>query len=114
MAFRKVPIEFASIYGNSFPAAADAADELVRTKLEVVVPVGCLVPVLFLGGCALAILFFALGLLKQTDAYKTALACAQENPAVIQAIGSPISQTGIDPGLSARRIRQFCPQVSPK
>jgi len=44
---------------------------------------------------ALAIFFFAIGLLKQTDAYKTALARAQENPAVIEAIGSPISQTGI-------------------
>jgi hypothetical protein len=31
-----------------------------------VVPVGCLVPVFFLGGCALAIFFFAMGVLKQT------------------------------------------------
>ena len=61
-------------------------------------PVGCLVPVLFLGGCALAIFFFAMGVLKQTDAYKTALARAQANPAVIEAIGSPISQTGIVSG----------------
>ena len=52
-------------------------------------------PILFLVGCVLAIFFFAIGLLKQTDAYKTALARAQENPAVIEAIGSPISQTGI-------------------
>jgi len=58
------------------------------------------VPVLFLGGCALAIFFFTMGVLKQTDAYKTALARAQENPAVIEAIGSPISQTGIVSGKS--------------
>jgi hypothetical protein len=64
------------------------------------VPVGCLVPVLFLVGCALAIFFFAMGVLKQTDAYKTALARAQANPAVIEAIGSPISQTGIISGNS--------------
>ena len=63
-----------------------------------VVPLGCLVPVLFLGGCALTIFFFAMGVLKQTDAYKTALARAQANPAVIEAIGSPILQTGIVPG----------------
>ena len=63
-------------------------------------PVGCLLPVLFLGGCALAIFFFAMGVLKQTDGYKTALARAQENPAVIEAIGSPISQTGIVSGNS--------------
>ena len=54
----------------------------------------------FLGGCALAIFFFAMGVLKQTDVYKTALARAQENPAVIEAIGSPISQTGIISGKS--------------
>ena len=44
--------------------------------------------------------FFAMGVLKQTDAYKTALARAQENPAVIEAIGTPISQTGIVAGKS--------------
>lgn len=65
-----------------------------------VVPAGCLVPMLFLGGCALAVFFFAMGVLKQTDAYETALARAQENPAVIEAIGSPISQTGIFSGNS--------------
>ncbi|HET7228317.1 MAG TPA: cytochrome c oxidase assembly factor Coa1 family protein [Chthoniobacterales bacterium] len=65
-----------------------------------VVPVGCLVPMLFLGGCALAIFFFAMGVLKQTDGYDTALARAQENRAVIEAIGSPISQTGIVSGNS--------------
>ena len=63
-------------------------------------PVGCLVPLLFFGGCALAIFFFTMGVLKQTDAYKTALARAQENPAVIEAIGSPISQIGIVSGNS--------------
>ena len=65
-----------------------------------VLPVGCLVPMLFLVGCALAIFFFAMAVLKQTDAYKMALARAQENPAVIEAIGSPISQTGIVSGKS--------------
>jgi hypothetical protein len=45
----------------------------------------------FLGGSALAIFFFAMGVPKQTDAYKTALARGQANPAVLEAIGSPIS-----------------------
>ena len=63
-------------------------------------PVGCLVPVLFIGGCVLAVLFFAMGVMKQSDAYKTALAHAQTNPAVIEAIGSPISQPGIVSGKS--------------
>jgi len=64
------------------------------------VPVGCLLPLLFLGGCAIAIFFFATGVMKQSDVYKTALARAQTNPAVIEAIGSPISQTGIVSGSS--------------
>jgi hypothetical protein len=41
-----------------------------------------------------------MGVLKQSDAYKMALARAQANPAVIEAIGSPISQTGIVAGSS--------------
>ena len=61
---------------------------------------GCLLPVLVLGGCALTIVFFAMGMLKQSDAYKTALARAQANPAVIEAIGAPISQTGTVSGNS--------------
>src|SRR5438128_322915 len=65
-----------------------------------IVPVGCLLPVLFAGGCALAIFFFVTGIMKQSDAYKIALARAQANPAVIEAIGSPISQTGIVSGNS--------------
>ena len=65
-----------------------------------VVPVGCLLPVLFIGGCVLAALFFATGVMKQSDAYKMALARAQTNPAVIEAIGSPISQTAIVSGNS--------------
>jgi hypothetical protein len=36
--------------------------------------------------------------MKQSDAYKIALARAQTNSAVIEAIGSPISQTGIVSG----------------
>src|SRR4030095_13360152 len=64
------------------------------------VPVGCLLPVLFVGGCALAIFFFAPGVMKQSDAYKMALARAKTNPAMIEALGSPISQTGIVSGNS--------------
>ena len=44
------------------------------------------------------VFFFATGLMKQSDAYKIALARAQANPAAIEAIGSPISQTGIVSG----------------
>ena len=63
-------------------------------------PVGCLLPVLFVGGCGLVVFWFATGIMKQSEAYKIALARAQANPAVIEAIGSPISQTGIVSGNS--------------
>jgi hypothetical protein len=46
------------------------------------------------------VFLFATGIIKQSDAYKIALARAQANPAVIEAIGSPISQTGIVSGNS--------------
>ena len=64
-------------------------------------PIGCLLPVLFVGGCGLVVFWFATGIMKQSDAYKIALARAQANPAVIEAIGSPISQTGIVSGNSS-------------
>jgi hypothetical protein len=91
---------FRLTYGTNSPAAARAAAELVRTKLEWVVPLGCLLPVLFAGGCGLLAFLLATGIMKQSDAYKIALARAQANPAVIEAIGSPISQTGIVSGNS--------------
>ena len=65
-----------------------------------VVPIGCLVPVLCIAGFVLAIFYFVMGVVKESDAYKKALARAQENSAVIEAIGSPISQTGIVSGNS--------------
>ena len=46
------------------------------------------------------VFLFATGIMKQSDAYKIALARAQANPGVIEAIGSPISQTGIVSGNS--------------
>ena len=63
-------------------------------------PIGCLVPVLCIAGFVLAIFYFVMGVVKESDAYKKALARTQENPAVIEAIGSPISQTGIVSGNS--------------
>jgi len=65
-----------------------------------VVPIGCLVPVLCIAGFVLAIFYFVMGVVKESDAYKTALARAQANRAVVEAIGSPISQTGIVSGNS--------------
>jgi hypothetical protein len=46
------------------------------------------------------VFFFATGIMKQSDACKIALARVQANSAVIEAIGSPIVQTGIVSGNS--------------
>ncbi len=43
---------------------------------------------------------FCNGIMKQSDAYKIALARAQASPVVIDAIGPPIVQTGIVSGNS--------------
>ena len=51
---------------------------------------------LFVGGCALMVFFFATGIIKQSDAYKIAHARAQMNPAVIEAIGEVTSKTLTD------------------
>src|SRR5438477_12212722 len=59
-----------------------------------VVPLGCLLPVLFVGGCGLLAFLFATGIMKQSDAYNIALARAQANPAAMEAIGSQIPQAG--------------------
>jgi hypothetical protein len=59
------------------------------------VPVGCLLPILCIAGFALAVFYFVVDVMKESDAYKMALVRAQTNPALVQAIGSPISQTGI-------------------
>ena len=87
-------------YGNRCLAAADAADELVRTKLEM----GCAGRLscadAFFGRLRTCDFFLRHGRVEADDAYKTALGRAQENPAVIEAIGSPISQTGIVSGNS--------------
>jgi len=55
------------------------------------VPGGCLI-ILLVGVAFVAAAFFlALGMMKQSDAYKIAVDRAQQNQSVIDALGSPIS-----------------------
>ncbi len=56
-----------------------------------VVPVGCLLPLLVVGGCIASIFMVATTAMKSSDVYKDALVKAQENPAVVEALGSPIT-----------------------
>ncbi|HJW08556.1 MAG TPA: cytochrome c oxidase assembly factor Coa1 family protein [Holophagaceae bacterium] len=56
------------------------------------VPVGCLSLFVILGGFVVLIMSFAFGMMKQSDAYKLALARAKASPAVTEALGSPIHE----------------------
>src|SRR4051794_33678843 len=56
-----------------------------------VVPVGCLLPLLSCGGGIIAIFFGVTGIIKSSEPYKHALALAQSNPAVVAALGTPIT-----------------------
>jgi hypothetical protein len=77
-----------------------AAAELVRTKLEMGRTARLSFARAFRGWMRPPGILVATGIMKQSDAYKIALARAQSNPTVIEAIGSPISQTGIVSGNS--------------
>ena len=56
-----------------------------------VIPVGCLLPLLVCGGGITAIFFGVTALIKSSEPYKHALAQAQSNPAVVAALGTPIT-----------------------
>ena len=56
-----------------------------------VVPVGCLVPLLLVGGCIASIFMVATTAMKSSDVYKDALLQAQSNSEVVEALGSPIT-----------------------
>ena len=56
------------------------------------VPTGCLTILVLIAAFIAAIFFFVFGILKSSDVYKTALATAKRNPAVIEALGEPIKE----------------------
>jgi len=57
------------------------------------VPTGCCLTPLVLGGCAVAFLVLVVfGALKQSDAYKLAVARAKSDPRVTAALGTPIGE----------------------
>jgi hypothetical protein len=55
-----------------------------------VVAIGCLTPLLLLGGCVAGLVFVVFAAIKNTDVYTDALAKAQSNPEVRQRLGEPI------------------------
>ena len=55
-----------------------------------VVPVGCLTPLLLVGGCVAGIVFFVFSAIKGTDLYEDAVVRAQNDPRVVEALGGPV------------------------
>src|SRR5436305_8657544 len=56
------------------------------------VPVGCLSVTIFFVAFVASIIFIVFSAVKSTDVYKDALARAKADPAVIEALGSPIKE----------------------
>src|SRR5205807_9408588 len=56
------------------------------------VPTGCLTIIVLFACFTLSIVLIVFGALKSTDIYKDAVAKAKANPAVIEALGSPIKE----------------------
>src|SRR4051812_40859658 len=54
------------------------------------IPTGCLTIIVAGVAFVCAIVFIVFGAMKSTDVYKTALARAQSDPAVVEALGTPI------------------------
>jgi Cytochrome oxidase complex assembly protein 1 len=56
------------------------------------VPTGCLTLLILFAAFAAAISLVVFGAMKSTDVYKGAVARAKANPAVVEALGSPIQE----------------------
>ena len=55
-----------------------------------VVPLGCLTPIVLIGGCFAGIVFFAFSAIRATDLYSDSVRRAQNDPRVIEALGPPV------------------------
>jgi Cytochrome oxidase complex assembly protein 1 len=56
------------------------------------VPTGCLTIIVLFACFSLSIVLIVFGVLKSTDIYKDTVAKARANPAVVEALGSPIKE----------------------
>jgi hypothetical protein len=61
-------------------------------------PSGCLSLFLLAIGFTAGIFFLVIGVVKENGAYKIAVTRARENPAVIEALGTPISENWLPSG----------------
>jgi hypothetical protein len=56
------------------------------------VPTGCLTLIVLFAAFIMSIMLIVFGAVKSTDVYKDAVARAKANPAVIEALGSPVEE----------------------
>ncbi|HEU4522808.1 MAG TPA: cytochrome c oxidase assembly factor Coa1 family protein [Thermoanaerobaculia bacterium] len=55
-----------------------------------VVALGCLLPILVIGGCVAGIAYFAMSTIRATDVYTDAVERAKSDPRVVEALGAPV------------------------
>jgi hypothetical protein len=75
---------------NTPPPTPQPARNWWSRNWKWLVPSGCLTILLLFAIFIFAIISFAFGIMKSTDVYKDTLAKVQADPAVIEALGSPI------------------------
>jgi hypothetical protein len=61
-----------------------------RRNWQWLLPVGVVASVVLFFGCIAAVVMFVFGLMTSSDVYRQALMIAQANPAVVEALGTPI------------------------
>ena len=72
------------------PIATQSKPNWWKRNWKWFVPTGCLTILALFAAFIISIVLFAFGMMKSTDIYKDALAKAQAEPAVVEALGSPI------------------------
>jgi len=75
---------------NSVPVATHQRPHWWKRNWQWVVPVGCLGALTLFAAFVGSVGLIVFGAFKSTEVYKSALARAEEQPAVIEALGSPV------------------------
>ena len=70
----------------------------LRRNLKWIIPLGCLLPFLVVGGIVTFVLVVVFGVIKSAEPYRESIARAEKNPAVVQALGEPLKPGMIPSG----------------
>jgi hypothetical protein len=86
------------IPGDSAPSPPLPRRNWLGRNWKWLLPSGCLFFFLLVISFAAGIFFLVVGVMKESGAYKIAVARARENPAVIEALGTPITEGWLPSG----------------